>query len=146
MTPDLFTALAAAVAAVVGAVVGALVMLRRLPIEEKTADANAAAKLTEAASDLVGDMRNELTRLQLKVEDLESRDRTLMGDVERLRTDLIAATERIRKLETENQQLRQINRDLVLQLAEEKEKRQALEAKLDELIDNGRGGRGGDTP
>ena len=135
--------------AVVG-IAGAVVSLRRLPVERKTAETEAVASLAKTYSELVGNLADELGRLENKIADLEEkdrahekRDRAHLEQIELLRQDIIKATVRIRKLETENQQLRETNHELVLRLAESDEKGRLLEEKLDTIIKNGQGGRGG---
>jgi len=143
---NLLTLLIGAIAGAIVSILGAIVALRRLPMERKTAEAEAVASLAKTYSELVCTLRDELVRLELKIEDLEKRDRILIQDVERLRNDLLAANKRIRKLEAENQQLREVNHDLVIQLANEQEKRKGLEEKLDTLIENGQGGQRSEPP
>jgi len=138
--------------AVVG-IAGAVVSLRRLPVERKTAETEAVASLAKTYSELVGNLADELARLEDKIAYLEERDRAHekrdrahLEQIELLRQDILRATARIRKLESENQQLRETNHELVLRLAESDEKGRLLEKKLDTIIKNGQGGQRSEPP
>jgi len=147
---NIITPLLAAIAGVIAGVAGAVVSLRRLPIERRTAETEANAALAKTYSDLVCDLRDELTRvhteqrqLRNRIVELEKRDRAHLDQIDMLRKDLLDEIKLRRKTETKVEQLTQLNHDLVNRLAESDEKRRLLEEKLDNLIKNGQGGQGG---
>jgi TolA-binding protein len=88
---------------------GGLVALLRFLVERRTARADAAATLTEAASELVGDLQAEVSRLRGRIGELEGLVQAQAGAIEGLRRELATAGRRIQALEQENRELARIN-------------------------------------
>lgn len=109
-------------------------------MERKAANASAAAALTGAATDLVGELRDELGRLERKVIELEKRDRENKRQIELMREDLRREVVSKRELSQKVAVLTIKNAELVAELHEERQKRQALEEKLNGLINDKRQG------
>jgi len=128
MSGEVVVGLIGAVAGAVGALAAAFVLMKRMRLEGKKAGVDTATALMAVASEMVEDLQGELGRLQLRVGVLE-------GAAAELRRQLDGAQERIRNLEAENRQLREENVSLQQLLGEEREKRQALEKRLDQMID-----------
>ena len=116
-------------AGAVGALATAFVLVKRMGLEGKKAGVDTATALMAVASEMVEDLQGELGRLQLRVGGLE-------GAAAELRRQLDEAWERIRNLEAENRQLREENVLLRQLLGEEREKRQALEKRLDQMTND----------
>lgn len=86
------------------AIISSYVMLRKLPVERRSSEASDAATLTKAAADLVADQREEIERLGDRCQTLEKAKRTMRGELDTLRVDLLNYQARIRKLEEQDRQ------------------------------------------
>jgi len=80
--------------------------------QRKKVGADAAASLARAASDLAGDLRQEIDYLRQCVDDAEKREQELRQQVATLQETLDMTIRRVNELEHENRVLREDNRRL----------------------------------